>query len=526
MFFTVFALLLFLPTANLIRCKYDGSGYNALWEIIFQPIAWAVAVSWLISAVRLLLELRHRYAALVWTGLIGILLFFNCLVDLGCYLIYESPFTNDLAGVLLVTNLEESAAFISSFLNLKLILWMVGTLGGSIFLGWFARWLIKRLSGAKLWIKTVIRFLASWIIVWSMIQCLFLTDKTSIATNNIVGKMVALLTINVGHEVVLQHPELILDQTDVPEKIVVIIGESHSRSHSQLYGYPRENQPRLSVLAKDSSLVVFADPVSPAANTLATLQRIIGTYEGKDETGKEWYEYPTWIETSKLAGYQVKWLSNQSPKGVYDNPVFKLAELTDKYEFTTDGMSGISSRLHDEHILPVIDRNIEPCRQVLIVHLMGSHLSYNHSYPLEERHFLAKDYPDLPEHQRKEISDYDNSILYNDRIVSEIMEKFKNQDAVVIYFSDHGQDLYDSDPEYRGHSRINDKASMEAGRAIPFYIYLSPVFVRQHPLVAERIRNAAPRGADTDNLIYTIMDLTGARFADDPDIVAEKSIIR
>ena len=531
LFGSIFFFLLFVPLLNFVRWRYDGSGFGHLARLLEEPVAWAVTVTWAITAVYNVLCRLKKWIGCAWLAISWVLIILNWIIDLGCYLIYEHPFTADLAGVFMATNPEEGVAFIGSFLNARFVLWSVGTLLGATVSGLAFGFLIKfidsRLTGSNRrnrYIRLWLGLIAVMVLCWAFLISLFFSNPRRLATTNIYGKILEFANVDIGHDVVLQNPELILEQSDVPEKIVVIIGESHSRSHSQLYGYPRPTQPRLVEMAEDSNLVVFAEPVSPAAHTMAALQRVIGTYDGT--AGRPWYEHPTWIETARLAGYRVDWVSNQSPKGIYDNPVFKIASIADSHEFTNDGMSGISHRLHDENVLPLIDRNRHAGRQVLVVHLMGSHIGYSQAYPLKDRYFSEKDYPELPVNQRKEIAHYDNSLRYNDRVVESIFNRFRDDDAVVIYLSDHGQDLYETDPDYRGHARGNDPESMEVGRAIPFYIYLSPVFISRHPVLAKRIRRASDRVADTDNLVYTIMDLTGANFADRPDAVKTRSIIR
>ena len=107
------------------------------------------------------------------------------------------------------------------------------------------------------------------------------------------------------------------------------------------------------------------------------------------------------------------------------------------------------------------------------------------------------------------LSEYDNSVLYNDWVIYEVIRKFENTDAVVVYFSDHGQDVYDSSDNYAGHSKIGNLKSEEAGTNIPFVVYTSPIFREKHPELQQRIENAVNRLYRTDSVMYTIMDVAG-----------------
>ena len=39
---------------------------------------------------------------------------------------------------------------------------------------------------------------------------------------------------------------------------------------------------------------------------------------------------------------------------------------------------------------------------------------------------------------------YDNATLYNDSVVYQIIKRFENSDAGVIYMSDHWEEVYDN----------------------------------------------------------------------------------
>lgn len=531
LFGAFFVILTLVPVCNYCGRHLDKFCAFELNSMICAAVAWGFTMTWCFLAVYGLLGLFRRWAAVAWLVIVMIALGCNWIIDLGCMLIYGRCFTRDLAGVFLATNPEEGMSFISTYFDAQFVRWMAGSLLAAVMFGYALRCtrsdLACLLRGGKRWQRITRKSIIFILFLFTARQLYLVAVNGSakeLVVNNIYGKIVAFCTIDLGVPIVLQHPDLILEQDDAPTKVVVIIGESHARSHSQLYGYSRETQPLLTKLAADSSLIVFHDPVTPATSTMAAFRRFIGTWDGK--SSRPWNECVTWIETSQIAGYPVTWVSNQSPKGVYDNPLFRIASICDDYAFTNDGMMGISHRYTDERILPLIDSRITDGRQMFIVHMMGSHVSYHNAYPPEETYFVASDYGELPGKQRSEIAAYDNSVRFNDKIVKAIIDRFVDEDAVVIYFSDHSQDLYESSPDYRGHARGNNKRSLEAGRAIPFYIYMSPKFRSLHPGVAQRIVNAAPRGADTDNLIYTIMDLTGASFADDPEIVRSKSIIR
>ena len=121
------------------------------------------------------------------------------------------------------------------------------------------------------------------------------------------------------------------------------------------------------------------------------------------------------------------------------------------------------------------------------------------------------------EHQREILAAYDNATLYNDFVVKSIIDKYKEKDAVVFYLSDHGLDVFDTDPDFFGHAKATP-ASTEHCRHIPFMVYVSPTFQDKRPELVKRMREAAHKEFCADKLIYCIMDAAGYRFADNNDV--------
>ena len=117
-----------------------------------------------------------------------------------------------------------------------------------------------------------------------------------------------------------------------------------------------------------------------------------------------------------------------------------------------------------------------------------------------------------PENQRQTLAEYDNSILYNDYIVSELMNLYAAKEAIVFYFSDHGLDVFNSQSDYVGHARHNVPKSAESGLQIPFMVYLTPAYRQAFPEMSKRVEQAVNKPFCTQNMICTIMDVIGVEF--------------
>lgn len=300
--------------------------------------------------------------------------------------------------------------------------------------------------------------------------------------------------------------------------IVLIIGESYSRHHSAMYGYPMPTTPRQQRLERQGRLVKFTDVVSPHNLTSFVFKSVFSTrVEGQKG---EWCDYPLFTEVFRKAGYHVTFLTNQflpkAHEAVYDfsggfflnNPTLSEAQFDTR-----------NDRLHtyDEGLLDDYDRlkGQGGDHNLVIFHLIGQHVSYRQRSPKDRKLFKGDDYkelkPNLNARERRILSDYDNAVLYNDSVVDRIVDRFRNDDAVVIYMPDHGEECYEGDMHFfcRMHSAEIDARLAHAEFDIPFWIWCSSRYARRRPEVLRAMRAARDRRFMTDALPHLLMGLAG-----------------
>ena len=304
-----------------------------------------------------------------------------------------------------------------------------------------------------------------------------------------------------------QNPDVVCSK-DSPNNIVLVIGESFTKWHSSLYGYEKETNPLLGQLVEENRLHVYKNVRSYFPTTIPTIKSLMTSYVYETADSIKWYERLTLIEIMQRAGYRTYWISNQSKTGLYDNEVGRYADLCDEQAFVGNMHSGLKRNDLDECLLPLIDEKIKysSSKNFYIIQMMGSHGVYNLRYPPEYAKFTAEDYAvsysRLTPHCRGVLSHYDNSILYNDNVVYEIMKRFEQKDAIVIYLSDHGQDMYNESDEYCGHSQTY-------GLDIPMMFYPTPAFCDKFDGVVQSIKKNVDVAFRTDSLMYTVMDIAG-----------------
>lgn len=304
--------------------------------------------------------------------------------------------------------------------------------------------------------------------------------------------------------------------------IVLIIGESYSKHHSEQYGYFMPTTPRQIKRERSGLLVPFTDVVAPWNLTSFVFKNVFSMHV-IGEKG-EWCDYPLFPELFRKAGYKVSFITNQflpqAKAAVYD---FSGGFFLNNPELSKAQFDVRNDKLHvfDEDLLTdydnfVKDGKIKPDgHNLTIFHLIGQHVNYRTRCPRSQFKFFASDYedkrPELTPKQRKVLSYYDNAVQYNDSIVDQICKRFENQDAIVIYMPDHGEECYE---ENRGFICRNHSASIDWPLAhyefeIPFWIYCSPKYAHSRPEIFKEIVQARKRRFMTDALPDMLLYLAG-----------------
>jgi heptose-I-phosphate ethanolaminephosphotransferase len=298
--------------------------------------------------------------------------------------------------------------------------------------------------------------------------------------------------------------------------IVLIIGESYNKHHAQLYGYDLPTTPRQLVRQRTGQLIAFSDVVTPWNLTSFVFKHMLSTHVIGQEG--QWSDYPMMPVVFRKAGYDVTFLTNQFlPKAkdaVYD---FSGGFFLNDPEFSKRQFDTRNSRTYryDETLLKAYDAlKGKPAKgRLTILHLMGSHVDYRARYPKQRQYFTPSMYqrPELTDKQRRILSDYDNSLRYNDSILWAITQRFMDKDAVVIYVPDHAEEIFDGKPYMYGrmHGANIDYRLARNEMEIPFWIWGSPRYIERHPYGWEAIQDAKDRPLMTDVLPHLLLYLGG-----------------
>lgn len=290
------------------------------------------------------------------------------------------------------------------------------------------------------------------------------------------------------------------------KNIVLIIGESAQREKHQIYGFYLPNTPRLMELEKSGNLLAFSDVISSRGATYESLSQIL-TFSNQDNFKTPWYQHLNLIDAMRLGGYKSVNISNQEQFSRWSRATTAIFGRADERHWLSLN-SYFESSKPDEKVLGVLDdvlkRQENGTSLFLSIHLMGQHGVYYNRYPAGFARFSAKDVRQKT--GTKTIAEYANAVLYTDFVLGEIISRFANSDSIVIYTSDHGEDVYDSAPTHILHSdsKIN-RFIVE----VPFLVYMSDEFRLKHPQIHARIKAAQQKPFMLDDLMHSIIDISG-----------------
>lgn len=260
-----------------------------------------------------------------------------------------------------------------------------------------------------------------------------------------------------------------LNPADYPNTVIVVIGESETRTLMNAYNPDHiANTPWLTSMKSNPDFTLFTNAYACVWYTVPVLEHALT--EANFYNNKEFNQSISIIDMAKKAGYKTYWFSNQGSVGVADTPITLVAKTADVSEWVDRDLK--ESTL-DGVLLQFLKKVNPKEKNFIVLHVMGSHIEYRNRYPAEFQKFN--------DGKLNQEADFDNTVLYTDWFLSQVYNYARenlNLDAM-IYFSDHG-----SDPEV---ARQPDSASFKVLR-IPMFCYLSEAYQRRNPMIYKTIK--------------------------------------
>ena len=300
--------------------------------------------------------------------------------------------------------------------------------------------------------------------------------------------------------------------------IIFIIGESFIREHSPLYGYPLATTPFLSEEQQAGRLFAFIDVVSPYNQTTRVIRNLLCCNSLGD--GEDWFSSPPLTAVFKKNGYRVSMFDNQKTSDTGQVFAFSLNTflyhprmLATCYQEVNDSTFEYDGQLVDYHQRHLPTHPV--ARQLIVYHLMGQHISFNCRYPKGYDYFTAdsihfRKEPWLTPDMKTEIAYYDNATRYNDDVIRQLTSLYKDQTTVMVYFSDHGEEVYDYRDSYGRDDWSMGSAPRQVLRyqyMVPFVVWCSDKYLRQYPEMAGQLRQSIDKPLMLDNVCHLLFHL-------------------
>ena len=305
--------------------------------------------------------------------------------------------------------------------------------------------------------------------------------------------------------------EILKNNSDIPF-IIFIIGESESRHFMGIYNPKYDSTPLCNKLIESGNMFAFTDTISMKSSTAQVMTPLLSFMDNSTET-TEFTKFDPLVDVFTKAGYQAFWISNHEKitkdlsYATYMSTRCNYSTFTSKSAGNVEHISRLC--LKDEVILPVLDKYInnqvpQKEKNLFCFQIMGSHIRYKDRVPDNFNKFQYTDVKEdkLNEIQKKTVAEYLNTIYYTDYIINEIISRFADKDAIMVYVSDHGEEMWQSG--FVGHGPTSVSKYMIE---IPFLIWVSDKFKEKRLEKIQSIKESINKPFMTDNLTHVMLDL-------------------
>lgn len=287
--------------------------------------------------------------------------------------------------------------------------------------------------------------------------------------------------------------------------VVLVIGETTRHDHLGLFGYDRDTTPRL---REAKGLVGFRAESCDTSTRLSLACMFVrpeGILTGQGFEPDRVEEHKVFSVFRKL-GFSIELFAMQSEVGFYQRvepDFYKMREV-----IVADASSS-TQQVHDGLLLPEVESSLKrhaDGRHLIVLHKKGSHFLYSQRYPRQFARWQPECLDADDRCGRTElVNAYDNSVLYGDHVMGELLARLQDRKAMVVFTSDHGESIGDG-MHFHGTPRA---IAPPEQRRVPLLFWGSPQLLADpvHAETFERLRQQAQRGevASHQNLFASLL---------------------
>ncbi|WP_452224756.1 sulfatase-like hydrolase/transferase [Lacinutrix chionoecetis] len=460
-------------------------------------------------ALALLFNNRNKVQWFLWF-LLSVLAF----IKLSFYINYGVKLSASALFVIFETNATEASDFVTNYFNIKIIgllLLFTVVLIISVFYS-------RKTQISNFTISKSLKYLCIGTIFISAFCIYYKLSRENLVLNSLISYQdYKTAKANLKETLAKEDTNALQRVTTLNEQqtYVVVIGESISNWHMQLYGYERETNPKLTEIKNE--LLIFDSVITPNVHTIVALDKILTLSDYNNPNKKE---NASIVQLANKAGFETFWISNQKPVGLHESIPTLIGSAAKHKNFIATDHSGYD--IYDEKLLPYLQKalNNKANKKMIFLHLIGNHSRYLRRYPKAYQVFNTEREASPFKHKRAItlINEYDNATLYNDFVLREIIEEVRRKDenSYVLYLSDHGDDVFDTF-DFVGHNEYHATPPMYE---VPFIVWFSKDYKLKNPELIKS-DSLVRRPYVLDDFIHSFSEISNISF---DEFNAEKSI--
>lgn len=274
---------------------------------------------------------------------------------------------------------------------------------------------------------------------------------------------------------------------------IVVLGESLRADHLQLNGYRRNTTP---LLASDVRICSFPNVYTKEVFTHTSLPVILTRADSIDD--KRAQTEQSFISLFKKVGFRTSWLASQEPVNTYSDFMHEADTLI----YANEGKNVyMFDKWLDGALLPFYQKELEYSnpRKLIVLHTIGSHWWYNSHFEKEVFSPVLRSKNSSSSTQEAIVNSYDNTILYTDCFLHQLIEELRDEVAILIYLSDHGESLGENEKYL--HAEDNEPLHYPAA-----FVWYSVKYENLFPQKIEAMKRNAVKHVTTSFMFHSILD--------------------
>lgn len=286
--------------------------------------------------------------------------------------------------------------------------------------------------------------------------------------------------------------------------LIVVVGETARASNFNLNGYIKDTTPRLNKL----NIINYSNTFSCGTATAESIPCMFSDITHEEFNIDKIRHRENLLDALTYAQIDVLWRENNSGcKGVCNRSETEVMHIVGDERFCK------GKECYDDILLNNLDQRIKNLKNdaVIFLHQQGSHgPAYYKRTPEQFKKFMPEcNTRSLQDCTQSEITNaYDNSILYTDYILSEVINVLKSNadisNTAMIYMSDHGESLGEGGVYLHG---LPYFMAPDEQIKIPFIMWLSSSIKESKGISSTCLSSNSNNEVSHDNLLHSVLGL-------------------